>query len=346
MKSEIVRFLPSRDRLMIVLVGDTVIAALLWAANGQASFFGKWLVSQYIGLSICLLFSIFHAIVAKPAAYGLPMFFSVLLGMPLGIGLAHLSGVQGIGWHLAYDWQIVGRYLISSVIFTFAFIYVMATQARLERLRREQQDAQIREAQGQRAILLARLSLLQAQVEPHFLFNTLANLHSLIGRDDALARALLERFNDYLRASLAHSRASTATLGDECRMLEAYLAVQQMRMGGRLAVQVDVPEALRSLAFPPMLLQPLVENAVRHGIEPLIGAGSIKLRARDEGGMLRICVEDDGVGFGNGMTSGGNGVGISSVRERLAALYEDRARLEIREGTPAGVSVELCLPLA
>ncbi|HEX5126627.1 MAG TPA: histidine kinase, partial [Rhodocyclaceae bacterium] len=266
----------------------------------------------------------------------------LVIGYPIGILLADLLGFGHAAHEIMSNWHALVRYVAAAAIFTLAFMYFFHSRVRIVELEQARQEADLRETTAQKTALLAELRLLQAQIEPHFLFNTLANLHSLIGHDDVLAKQLLEQLNDYLRASLAHSRAHHATLGDECDMLDAYLAIQRQRMGGRLNTMMNIDPALRGEAFPPMLLQPLVENAIIHGVEPKVGNGEVRIRATRDNGMLHIVVEDDGVGFNTAQA--GQGMGLANVRERLAALFGDKARLELKENVPTGVRVELWLP--
>jgi signal transduction histidine kinase len=210
----------------------------------------------------------------------------------------------------------------------------------------------------------ARLRALQAQIEPHFLYNTLANVVSLIGPQPDKARYMLERFIDFLRASLDASRADQATLGRELDLLAAYLDVVAVRMGPRLRYRLAVADACRTLPIPPMLLQPLVENAVMHGIDPLLEGGELVLRADIADGNLRIEVSDNGRGLldtenrghttvfkkpgsdpGFGSPRAGGGLGLSNLRARLHSLHGDSAQLQLLENQPRGLTVRLLLPL-
>ena len=184
---------------------------------------------------------------------------------------------------------------------------------------------------------------LQAQIEPHFLFNTLANVTSLIEPDPARAKHMLETFIRFLRASLAATRRSSTTLADEFALIGDFLEVLEVRMGERLQVAIDLPADLGAIEIPAMLLQPVVENAIRHGLEPKVEGGRIELRARREGGTLVLEVADTGVGFGEA-TAGG--VGLANIRERLRLAHGDAARLSIRANAPQGTIVAIELPVA
>ncbi|MDO8312144.1 MAG: histidine kinase, partial [Sideroxyarcus sp.] len=202
-------------------------------------------------------------------------------------------------------------------------------------------------AETARLLAEARLQALQAQIEPHFLYNTLANVLSLIDTQPALARHMLERFIVYLRASLLASRAGETTLGAEAELIAAYLEVLAVRMGARLRYQIAIAPALQHLRIAPMLLQPLVENAINHGLEPKLEGGEVLLSARMEQEMLSISITDTGVGLGSSTAAKkpGGGVGMSNLRERLHNLYGGAARLQLIENQPCGLSVRLFLPV-
>ena len=190
----------------------------------------------------------------------------------------------------------------------------------------------------------ARLKLLQAQIEPHFLFNTLANLNELIALDPPRAQAMLGHLDGYLRATLASARSADCTLAEEFTLLRGYLEILAIRMGPRLAYKLDLPEALAPAKLPPMLLQPLVENAIKHGLEPKLDGGWLRVAASAEGRQLVLVVEDSGLGFG-AASEPGTGVGLVHVKERLAAVYGDAAAAEIGANEGGGARITLRLPL-
>jgi sensor histidine kinase YesM len=198
-------------------------------------------------------------------------------------------------------------------------------------------------AEAQQAETAAQLAMLQAQIEPHFLFNTLANLQSLIASDPAMAQTMLNHLNDYLRASLKRTRQAATTLAEELDLVAALLAIQQIRLGERLHYAIHVPDELRQAKLPPLLLQPLVENALEHGIEPAIAGGRVEITAQLEGDQLRIRVIDTGLGF-NLSHSGEQGIGLANVRARLSKLYGADAELVLSPNLPNGVIAELIFP--
>jgi len=191
----------------------------------------------------------------------------------------------------------------------------------------------------------AQLRLLQAQIEPHFLFNTLANVQSLLERDTPRARLMLETFTDYLRASLGQLRHTDSTLAAELAMVRSYLTLLQIRMEDRLRFEIDASDDALAATLPTLLLQPLVENAIEHGLEPKIEGGRIRIRARVVDGQLDICVDDDGLGLDGARRprKRGSGVALPNIRERLRTRYGARAALTLAPQA-VGMQASLSIP--
>ncbi len=189
-----------------------------------------------------------------------------------------------------------------------------------------------------------RLTVLQAQVEPHFLFNTLASVRSLIATDPGRAAATIDAMADYLRSTLPTFREGDrpeATLGKQIDICRRYLDLMNIRMDGRLTITVDATDAVRAAAFPPLILISLVENAVKHGIEPKPGPAHISIRARLADGRLSVAVEDDGTGLTPGPSAG---LGLANVRAQLRNLYGDAARLDIASRPDGGTRAAIEVP--
>jgi hypothetical protein len=191
----------------------------------------------------------------------------------------------------------------------------------------------------------ARLKLLEAQLEPHMLFNTLANLRALIGVDAARAQQMLDHMIAYLRATLAASRAPTHPLQAEFDRLRDYLELMAIRMGPRLSYALELPPELAGEPVPTLLLQPLVENSIQHGLEPKVGGGRIVVSARREGGGIVLEVCDTGVGSASSPGTG-KGFGLHQVRERLATLYGGAAQLAFSANEGEGAHTTIHLPAA
>jgi two-component sensor histidine kinase len=187
-----------------------------------------------------------------------------------------------------------------------------------------------------------RLQMLQAQIEPHFLFNSLATILGLYREDAREGSRLIKDLADYLRGALPQMRETISTLRRELALSQAYLRVLQVRMGQRLKVEIDVPRRLQDASVPPMMLPTLVENAVKHGIAPLPKGGTVHIRAEQVGERLRVAVSDDGAGFRN---ASGAGVGLANLRARLSTLFGSDASLDVVANVDAGITASLELPL-
>jgi signal transduction histidine kinase len=195
-----------------------------------------------------------------------------------------------------------------------------------------------RASAAERAAAEASLRALQAQIEPHFLFNTLANVTGLIHTQPDKAKQMLEQFIAYLRATLAATREHETTIAADFETMKTFLSILQIRMGDRLKVRFDLPDDLRDISVPPMLLQPLVENAIKHGLEPKMDGGEVALIAKRVGNKIAITVADTGLGFQN---STSNGIGLKNVRERVKQLYGDAGSVSIEENQPCGTRITI-----
>ncbi|MBS0446002.1 MAG: histidine kinase [Proteobacteria bacterium] len=258
----------------------------------------------------------------------------VVAGIEIGCPLASwVTGLHMVPWWAVSNAdELVAGSLLSTLVGFACYQFFAIKQRQIE---------------AERAAAVARLALLQAQIEPHFLFNTLANVAGLMEADTPRAKQMLESFVDYLRASLGGLRRERHTLGDELDLVEAYLRVLQVRMEDRLAYRIDVPDALRAQRLPPLVLQPLVENAIQHGLEPKIDGGRLTLRAARDGASLVLQVEDDGLGLepAQAAASRGTGTALANIRERLAELYGSAAALTIEGIAPHGVRARLAMPI-
>jgi sensor histidine kinase YesM len=297
------------DQLIVgVCIFAAVTAACLVPANSRA------------GKHVLLLTSIIIGALAGEAL--------LLLRMPLPPDIS-MTGVL---------FAKVARWLVISGL---AYVFLVfqrqaaeaATQAHETELQRIQLDRQMTEA---------RLQSLRAQIEPHFLFNTLANVRQLYRTEPDRGRKMLANFVAYLRAALPQMRHDETTLKQEVDLARAYLGVLQVRMGKRLNVRVDIPNDLAALSFPPLALSTLTENAIKHGLNPLPQGGAIEITARAEDGRLRVSVADTGAGL---QQHSGTGAGIANLRARLAALYGDWGNLAFEANVPRGIRATIVVPL-
>lgn len=324
--------------ILQLLLFNTAIGGLLTVIGFGHGFWLNLLYAQCIGWCISL--------VNAPIILGMTpnwrRWAALGLGLPasvlLGLWLASLIHGQTPPPDKVFQTLAIGLMfgILGSIVFLLGErIHALDTEVRQRRL--DEAERARREAE-------AHLKLLQAQIEPHFLFNTLANLASLIQADPARAGQLLDRLIDWLRVALARSRQEQATLDGELQLLENWLEILAIRFGPRLAWRIEATPEARRASIPPMLLQPLLENAVKHGIEPKLGGGHLWLDARAEQGRLHIDIGDDGVGLDP--AKAGAGTGLDNVRARLAALYGDTGRLSISSQAGGGVLVQLELPCA
>jgi sensor histidine kinase YesM len=322
--------------LLVNALFNTAIAGLLTAVSFGDNFWINFVFSQCIGLSIYAINATLMCRVTnrrwRIAVLPLSFFGSIMFGVTVAAWITDAGD-----WSNPQAWVAVVLGLFFGGIGSITYFL----SQRIEQLDAEVKQRRMNEMESEKRQMEAQLKMLQAQIEPHFLFNTLANVGSLIDSDPALAKKLLDRLNDWLRIALVRARSERTTLGDELDMLENFLQILKIRFGERLRWNMEVPEDARLSSFPPMLLQPLVENAVRHGIEPKIGGGEIVIRAHGDNGKLHLEVNDSGVGL---MGDEGSGAGLSNVRARLATLFGDAGKLALENNPHGGVTASLELP--
>jgi LytS/YehU family sensor histidine kinase len=238
------------------------------------------------------------------------------------------------------QWRMLGPILVITLSVSIIASYYFYSQGKLASLQAQTEAAERAAAENQ-------LRLLQSQLEPHMLFNTLANLRVLITLDPPRAQAMLDQLVSFLRATLQASRQASHPLSDEFARVQDYLALMQVRMGERLQFSLDLPAALRHTQVPPLLLQPLVENSIKHGLEPKREGGRITLSAQQVGAQLVLKVRDTGVGLNAPAAEAGTGFGMEQVRRRLAALHGAQAQVQLQPAMDAegGTLTTLTLPL-
>lgn len=274
-----------------------------------------------------------------------PLFFAVIL---IGGLIGQAVGTVLAGRILNFPPPTLGNMaagLPFTLIMAAAAILHMHNRDSLARARAVAAEEKARTAIIERQALQAQLQLLQAQIEPHMLFNTLANLQGMISIDAPAAQRMLDQLIQYLRATLSSSRAEVTTLAQEFTLLEAYLGLMSVRMGPRLAYTLTLPDALRRATVPPMLLQPLVENAIIHGLEPKVEGGHVTVRAHFSQGLLTLDVSDTGLGPDAPPIKTGTRLGLSNTQERLKALFGDHGKLTLDANVPHGAVARLTFPL-
>jgi signal transduction histidine kinase len=333
------RSIPLVRTVVIAFALNSAIAMALWLLVPAVGSFGAAFVhSQSIGLSITTVAMAIGHLPAVARLRGVPFLLVMLapaapLGYLLGREVAQLIlGSQAPLWPSG---TVGAASWLATVGATALWGYVFWTRQRL------QQEAAAREA-AQRLAAEAGLRALRAQLEPHMLFNTLANLRELIEQEPRRAQAMLDRLIAFLRGTLAAAREERHSLADEFTHLQAYLELIAMRMGPRLRWRTSLPPALAGHDIPTLLLQPLVENAVKHGLEPQVGEVSLEVSAALEGDTLVLAVTDTGRGVAPDAST--QGYGLAHVRERLASAYGGAARLELLAHAPRGTRAVVRLP--
>lgn len=348
---------PLLHRLLIVWAVSLPIAVATWIghkSDGLPHRFEVSLVYAYAISTFIWLFTDVSRFVLKgllrsqgpnywPPA--LRASLMLLVGIPLGYVLGTLVGDAYAGWSTWDLWHFnrnrFAGMVVSSVAISAAFVAFFYQRAKAESLAQQ--------------VTQAQLMLLQSQLEPHMLFNTLAHLRALIGHDTGRAHAMLDHLNDYLRTTLQASREPLHPLADEFSRLHDYLSLMAIRMGPRLTFELNLPKGLGKTLVPCFILQPLVENAIRHGLEPQVAGGHIKVTALVCSDQLTLSVSDNGCGIsdlvlaqvndGAPMASNAASWGLAHVRQRLQALYAQRARLNCSRTYPSsGTYMQVSLP--
>jgi hypothetical protein len=337
-----------RHALLIV-----VFNGVYWALHMLNNPGDRWdipmVYSQAIGLSIWVIIDLGRlrlnpdprtGWLAGPKAVAL-----VCTGVVVGYVVGTLIGDLYCGCSTWHSWRDSPRRILAAAagaVFASAVVTGFFTSRGRIMAQRELL------AEAERDATLARLALLQSQLEPHMLFNTLANLRVLIGLDPARAQAMLDRLIAFLRATLSASRSEAHSVAAEFDRLRDYLELMAVRMGPRLQAGFDLPADVAGLSMPPLLLQPLVENGIQHGLEPQVQGGRIDVAARREGDTLVLTVRDTGVGLEGAPPSNGTRFGLKQVRERLKTLYADRAGLTLEPAADGagGTLATLRLPVA
>ncbi len=354
------RFVPSpwkkvRDIYVLVMLFCALAAAVVTLASPSLAGFLRWLfITESIGVTAVTIGTLLSRIprLARLTPRAAHIFIGGL-AIPLGyvIGSSFAYGVLGEPLPVL---QPDPRRFVALAATGLAALFIVYLDAMRQRIENE---ATARGA-AERLVTESQLRLLRAQLEPHMLFNTLANLRSLIDVDPKRAQAMVDQVILYLRSALAASRQESVTLRHEFAQLRAYLEIMALRMGSRLSWELELPEGLEDFDIPPMLLQPLVENAVRHGAEPKIGPSRIRVEARRQGGAVEIHVTDTGLGLDRDLAGegarpaarqeradgGGSGYGLEHVRERLKACYGALATLTLEANAPEGVRATVRIP--
>lgn len=330
--------------LGLMFSDDLTVARIL-----ESRFILRQLViAQCIGFTIYTLISVVDATVLRgracsPLTRWVTFTVTSLLGAYIGYWIATFalgisqSRAELLTWRGAMS--VFGVAMIITLV--LAAIFIPRERAARAEARAALDAARVSEAE--REATLARMQLLEAQVEPHFLYNTLAHVMSLVDTEPSLARRMLHRLIDLLRAT-AVAGQQVGTIHSQTTLLHAYLDLVALRMGKRLAWTIEVEPGLANVPIAPMLLQPVVENAIKHGVEPKIEGGRVDVRVQRRGERIVLTVADTGLGVAPTRDSRSTGIGLANLRARLAALHGDAASLELADNVPQGTVVTIELP--
>ncbi len=346
--SELDRFLKRHFAVFSVsyVAATLVLAALLVGIKPSVSFMEALILANVLlaslGVALMGVWFGFRRYQGKPFwRTTLVITLLAAAGAVCGALIARLSTSKEV---FAISLEEMVRY-VSVGLLTGIVVAAMVAGATWIRMREARAREAALQAEAERERFAKRtaeaeLKLLQAQVEPHFLFNTLANLRWLVQSGSKDALPMLDHLIDYLRTALPEMRADGSTVAREAALVRAYLEIIRIRMGGDLSFEIDVPPELGDHAIPPLMLMTLVENAVKHGIAP-VGRGHVRLAASSAEGKLTLLVEDDGRGLADDMKPG---VGLANVRERIETLFGHEAALELRAREGGGAVSALTLP--
>jgi sensor histidine kinase YesM len=334
-----------------VVMFCTVIALGLWWFRDDTLLDVQLVYSLSSGMVTWAVIDFGRFFVDTSSPYHFPRGWRAIVLIVVGCTIGHVLGTL-IGdaycgkstWDLLHDRpRMLVNFFLLSIFSGTAISFFFYSIGKSHYLRSELEASQRQATQAQ-------LSLLQSQLEPHMLFNTLANLRALIQTDPQRATHMLDRLNDYLRSTLSASRSAEHALSAEFDRLRDYLELMAIRMGPRLHYSLDLPAALATTPVPPLILQSLVENAIVHGLEPQVAGGQVTVSAAQQGDALVLQVADTGAGFDT--TQSPEGFGISQVRERLVTRYGQQHTIEIvattsiHHGAGSGCTVRITIPLA
>ncbi len=324
-------------------VFNTAIAIFLTFLEFGGGFVDTFIISQCIGMSICSCVLIAHFLFkfVKPFMQLIIIIVALTIGSIVGVVLGTV--VAGIGPSIFFQKYSLFQMVILGLLFGSIISYFFVSRDTISATKALVQEERIKRLTSEKKAVESNLKLLQAQIEPHFLFNTLSNILSLLETDLDKGKHMLEDLIHYLRTSLSKTRGDITTIGQEMEMIRAYMNIFKVRMGDRLRYKMDIPDNLKNLPFSPMLIQPLVENAIKHGLEPKIEGGEVSISGEKIGETLRLEIADTGVGF---YEESALGTGLSNIRERLQSLYGENGRLILEENRPCGLKAIIEVPHA
>lgn len=325
---------------MLLTTVFCVVIAMMTSTLWPSPFYEHVLISLGYGYSAVVCSWVLERLFPK-----IKKAYLMLIAMVFSIGLGTLHASYWLTKYADFaTLEALKPVVLLGLIFTAVCFYYFHTNE--QRILSEQalEVAKRKQSEQEKALVLSQLSQLQSQIEPHFLFNTLANISALIELDSDKAKLMLEKLTDLLRGTLKTNRAPLIMLHQEIELLSAYLGIQQIRLGDRLTYEID-NQLNESISLPPLLIQPLVENAITHGIEPNANGGQITIRFAKKEEILKISISDNGLGLKETCSTKGSGMSLTNIKQRLHDLFDGSASLAIIENEHSGVRAEISIPI-
>jgi signal transduction histidine kinase len=345
----------SIDCVFGLLINTLCAIVVTYVMRLGRDFWESWVFAMCIGTTAMLLIDGGRLVFWGENRPSKAAFFAILIvSVPIAYFVGSVLAIEflGLPMHKVFNNQLehASGLLIFITLVCLILTWMQWSRTELSALKANAEAEKARTAAIERQAAQAQLQVLQAQIEPHMLFNTLANLQSLIAIDPPRAQHMLDQLIQFLRCSLSSSRAEKTTLQREFTLMQAYLELMSVRMGARLTYTLQLPEELHNLPMPPMLLQPVLENAIKHGLEAKIDGGHLDVHAARRGDRLILTVADTGLGLAATADAHyqnhGTEVGLANVRERLHALYGEQATFLLTPNTPCGAIAQFTLPLS
>jgi len=334
-------------RFIITAIFNSAIALVLTLmVIDKPDFFEVFIISQLTGLSICFFVTIaIHLGDQKGNKWSAT---GIVTGLVTGIFSASLLSWGFLfffqGNDFSYFLKDVFSYIfVFGIVFGVPISYFFSSRQKIIESEKQIQKEKIKRLTMEKEAAMTTLRLLQAQIEPHFLFNTLSNVVSLFDIDIEKARLMLIDINEYLRISLERTRQEMITLAQELDLIRRYLEIFKIRMGDRLSYKINDQTNKSDLSFPPLIIQPLVENSIKYGIEPTVSGGTITIDCWIEKNSLEIVITDTGKGLDE--DAGKAGIGINNVSQRLESIYGSTASLILKQNHPTGIKALIRVPL-
>ncbi len=334
-------------RFIITAIFNSAIALVLTLmVIDKPDFFEVFIISQLTGLSICFFVTIaIHLGDQKGNKWSAT---GIVTGLVTGIFSASLLSWGFLflfhGKDFSYFLKDVFSYIfVFGILFGVPISYFFSSRQKIIESEKQIQKEKIKRLTMEKEAAMTTLRLLQAQIEPHFLFNTLSNVVSLFDIDIEKARLMLIDINEYLRISLERTRQEMITLAQELDLIRRYLEIFKIRMGDRLSYKINDQTNKSDLSFPPLIIQPLVENSIKYGIEPTVSGGTITIDCWIEKNSLEIVITDTGKGLDE--DAGKAGIGINNVSQRLESIYGSTASLILKQNHPTGIKALIRVPL-